>query len=156
MSQIIKNIPQAYRGVLIEHLNAMLEQRYTNSICMAVIQMVHCIRKEFNDPTALISLRPHLPYLLSDHEYVEEEEYPYWIKGHDLLALQREEEERTNERAYDKFMIEVTSDGSALEYEEDEISEDLLKDIETFSDRRKSVIRHLIQLLEEIPYEEAA
>ncbi|CAA0365489.1 hypothetical protein ALT721_800039 [Alteromonas alvinellae] len=156
MSQIIKNIPQAYRDVLIEHLNALLDQKYATSICITVQYAIRQVRENFTDPSAIPALRSHLPYLLSDHEFVEEESYPYWLKGHDLLALQKDGEDRSNERAFDKFMIEVTSDGSALEYDEDDISEDLLKDIETFSDRRKSVIRHLIRLLEEIPYEEAA
>ncbi len=156
MSQIIKNIPQAYRDVLIEHLNALLDQKYATSICTSLFYAIHHIREEYGNPIALTSFKMQLPSILSDHEFVEEEEHPYWIKGDDLLALQKEGTERNNERAYDKFLFEVTTDGSGLEYEEDCISEDLLEDIETFSDRRKSVIRHLIQLLKEIPYEEAA
>lgn len=139
-------------------LNEVLNQKYATSICHAIGTVRDLIKAQGGNAIYVDRLQMHLVTIVSEHEYVIPEDYHYWVKGEDLTYLQMESEydDDDNEKAFDGFLDCASSDGSTFSYDEGDLSEELIKDIETYSERRKSIIRHLIKLIEETPYEQAA
>lgn len=154
MHTCLKLLTDKEREVLITYLNEGLNLRYTTGICGIVSRAARDPELE-NDVTNIHYLRRRLHAVLIDHDYVsnDEETFPYWVEASDLKSIATSDK-YPNESAYDHFMLMVTADGSTLTSKY--YDEQTVQDLETLSERRKSIIRYLLQLLEQIPHKQAA
>jgi DNA-directed RNA polymerase specialized sigma subunit len=154
MHTSLKLLTPKEREVLITYLYEGLNLRYTTGICGIVGRAARDPELE-DDVTNIHYLRRKLQDVLKDHQYVSKdyESFPFWVEASDLESIATSDK-YPNESAYDHFMLMVSADGSTLTSKY--YDERTIQDLETLSDRRKSIIRYFIQLLEQIPHKQAA
>ncbi|AGM47001.1 hypothetical protein AD45P4_00310 [Alteromonas phage vB_AmaP_AD45-P4] len=146
---VAAEVPKEQKQVVIDALKELEALKYPTGICYTVLTAIKSFEGLRVDPVLWGQFRNETPDLVVEHEYVDPDVSPYWIIGGDLYHLISAcEQQHDNEGVYDAYLELVTSDGSAIESYE-ELSEEVLDDIETFAERRRSIVKLLIQKLEE-------